>query len=1339
MPDSDAPFLHSTDGRRPLSLKELKAFIVSDQVEILGLAREDRLCTAIPNGPEAAVCFFAFALRCTFAPLNIGLSRDEFEFEFADLPAKALVVQAKEGLSEEDQKNTGNAVSVARKCKVEKLLELTPSKEVAGLFQLAKHAAGKPLKGDALGNPLSSVKREQLALVLHTSGTTKKPKIVPLTHANIACGAKCIASTARALEHICLNTMPLFHIHGLIVNILASAVAGSQVVCLPGVFQVQNFHGALVAQPEPNWYSAVPTMHLQILQFAEEVAKEKGKPPENKLELVRNCSAALVPTVAVAMEEVLKAADSEVATPLPASRFGSDQATMHIGPNTAWLNFLTSGVSCAHAMATVEGTRRFVERLVRQQRLAPALATRRLGPLHCTALGFGAYRFPGEAKDQVPREILQRALSSVNVIDTSSHYVSGESEREIGKFFSAVDAREEYILCTKVGHVPRGTSPKGAVPIYQRVMESSAQDDLHCIEGSFVESEVRSCLERLKMKQIDFVMLHNPEYLLSARMQEKVPIADAWDEMYGALFEAFKTLERLCDEGIISCGYGVSSNFLSCLFSVTGLPNLYESLVLDRVLDAAQAAAQAENCQSCRFQVAQLPLNAWENGAVLGREAQAEGDCFMATRLGISLLTNRPINALPIPGVSSGDWGRNDKHLQLREAKPMGTTESLLKRVLTEALGEEAPLQQLALRLALSAPGSACTLNGAHRWNYLDDLEEVLTKEPFQVSQVQKAMTAARSMATELGTLAWPAACSFLAEACSLRLGNILLFSSCLRATSAADRWVQAAQLLARVDGLQLRGDGILFNAALQGPWEAALGHLRRLEGANMAQVTSYNTGISLCRGHWCHQRALLKTTQTRSIQADVITYNGLATAEGLPWRKALRGLEDSALQHLKATVVSLNSVLSAMSLASWSLPLQIFRTLKRLNSLKPDVISYTALVSHMAGMADGVARWWMSVRLLQELRQQGLSPNRVSLNSLMATLPWLVALTSVLAIDGPGAANPAADVVSCNTAMDACAKAAQWGRAFELKEQMGLNALKTDVITSSALLTACEGAAVWPTGVRWLSASVVTFCGALSLLARRSVELWRGALQIFSAHKAELLRPNCYAYSAMATGLRMDTILRSSLVNVYQEGHHWKGALDMLEATAPNLVAYCAVMGATSSASRTPRPPHAWRRAVQLYAALQWARVGALSACSTVCGALEAERSARSTSSAELWVELQRRALSVSVMPTYAMTESMPICSNPRYGKRKLRSVGMKAGPDMQIMNGHPDNSFMKVGEEGEVVVKHGPVTSGYEFRDHMDANPNIEAFGDGWLRTGDKGWVDSDGGSDCACAAAG
>jgi len=306
MPDSDAPFLHATDGRKPLSLKALKAFCISDEVEVLGLERTDRLCTAIPNGPEAAVCFFAFALRCTFAPLNIGLSRDEYEFEFLDLPAKALVVQDKGTLSEEDQTHTGNAVGVARKAKVEKMLELFPSKDIAGLFTLKKHTAGRPLKGAPLGNPLTSVKRDDLALVLHTSGTTKKPKIVPLTHANIACGAMCIASTVEMKgEDICNNTMPLFHIHGLIVNVLASAVAGAQIVCVPGVFAVQRFYSALQSSPEPTWYSAVPTMHLQVLQYAQEVGPEKAK---NKLELIRNCSAALVPSVAEDMEKTLEVA-----------------------------------------------------------------------------------------------------------------------------------------------------------------------------------------------------------------------------------------------------------------------------------------------------------------------------------------------------------------------------------------------------------------------------------------------------------------------------------------------------------------------------------------------------------------------------------------------------------------------------------------------------------------------------------------------------------------------------------------------------------------------------------------------------------------------------------------------------------------------------------------------------------------------------------------------------------------------------------------------------------------------------------------------------------------------
>merc|ERR1719498_1553512 len=178
-------------------------------------------------------------------------------------------------MKEDDANQIDNAISVARKVKVEKLLQLNPSEEIAGLFELQKHAAGRPLKGDPLGNCLESLKRSDLALVLHTSGTTKKPKIVPLTHENIACGAQCIASTVQMKpEDVCINTMPLFHIHGQIVNLMASLVAGSQVLGVAGTFNAGTFHKGLQTQPLPTWYSAVPTMHLQIYQLAEEMVRK---------------------------------------------------------------------------------------------------------------------------------------------------------------------------------------------------------------------------------------------------------------------------------------------------------------------------------------------------------------------------------------------------------------------------------------------------------------------------------------------------------------------------------------------------------------------------------------------------------------------------------------------------------------------------------------------------------------------------------------------------------------------------------------------------------------------------------------------------------------------------------------------------------------------------------------------------------------------------------------------------------------------------------------------------------------------------------------------------------
>jgi len=424
-------------------------------------------------------------------------------------------------------------------------------------------------------------------------------------------------------------------------------------------------------------------------------------------------------------------------------------------------------------MATAAGTAKLLKRAAEKGLLHPA-NVRALGPaaagsqLSVSAVGFGGYRVGGG--DQEPNHLaaIRAALrSGVNLVDTSSHYSAGSgighgaSEKLIGRAIAeAVEAgdvdRDGVVVCTKVGHVAQGdATPEGAVDISG---PGSGLEVFHSINPTFVQEEVRASKERLGMAP-DFVFLHNPEYFLSAQLRQRAPIADAWDAMYSQLVQAFDALEDLCDEGVIAGGYGVSANFLSCIFSTTGVSNVYEALVLDRVLDVADQVAKKRGRQEGhRLKLVQLPLNAFENGAVLGRgevvPEAAEGDCHVASRLGVSVIANRPLNALPLPGVSTGDWGRNGAtHLQLKDKKPMGAVESLMRRVLSEAVEAESavPLQQLALRLSLSSPGVSSCLLGMRTEAYVEDAAAVLKEAPFSEAQVTKAMTSVRNAAQELG------------------------------------------------------------------------------------------------------------------------------------------------------------------------------------------------------------------------------------------------------------------------------------------------------------------------------------------------------------------------------------------------------------------------------------------------------------------------------------------------------------------------------------------------------------------------------------------------------------
>jgi acyl-CoA synthetase (AMP-forming)/AMP-acid ligase II len=128
-----------------------------------------------------------------------------------------------------------------------------------------------------------------VALILHTSGTTSRPKIVPLLQSNLAASARNIGTSLNlTAQDRCLNVMPLFHIHGLIAAVSASLAAGGSVWCAPG-FDALKFFGWMT-EARPSWYTAVPTMHQAILARAGRNAETIAAVP---LRFLRSSSASL--------------------------------------------------------------------------------------------------------------------------------------------------------------------------------------------------------------------------------------------------------------------------------------------------------------------------------------------------------------------------------------------------------------------------------------------------------------------------------------------------------------------------------------------------------------------------------------------------------------------------------------------------------------------------------------------------------------------------------------------------------------------------------------------------------------------------------------------------------------------------------------------------------------------------------------------------------------------------------------------------------------------------------------------------------------------------------------
>ena len=315
-------------GREPLTYEALYAQVLQTVASMrrLGLSSKDRVALVLENGPEAAVAFCGVAAGLGAAPLNPNYQAEEFDFFLGDLQPQAVVLPLRVPSAARD-------VAAARGILV---IDLEPlPAEAAGAIRLH----GPQSKVSAIeGNPSA----DDVALLLHTSGTTSRPKLVPLTHTNLTISAANVAAAlALSPTDRCLNVMPLFHIHGLVAALLASLTAGSSVVCTPG-FYAPLFFDWLAAHA-PTWYTAVPTMHHSIL------ARARANPAgleRGRLRLVRSSSASLPHGVMADLEHLFgvpvieaygmtEAAHQIASNPLPPGVRKAGSVGIPAGPQVA--------------------------------------------------------------------------------------------------------------------------------------------------------------------------------------------------------------------------------------------------------------------------------------------------------------------------------------------------------------------------------------------------------------------------------------------------------------------------------------------------------------------------------------------------------------------------------------------------------------------------------------------------------------------------------------------------------------------------------------------------------------------------------------------------------------------------------------------------------------------------------------------------------------------------------------------------------------------------------------------------------------------------------------------
>eukprot|EP00931_Biecheleriopsis_adriatica_P056802 TRINITY_DN33685_c0_g1_i1.p1 TRINITY_DN33685_c0_g1~~TRINITY_DN33685_c0_g1_i1.p1 ORF type:complete len:1438 (+),score=217.99 TRINITY_DN33685_c0_g1_i1:39-4352(+) len=294
----NSPAIRDLFGSKPATYGDLAKFCKgAGDLSQYGVGPGDRVAYLVDEGPISAVLFLTLASQCTAAPLQASISSEELLSTLHQLKVR-LTITMKD--YEDKVSSSIKKIDADMSCCELGYALVQQNPSFAGSFTFEKPPCAAQRTPPTMRSHCGV---DEIALVLRTSGTTSKPKVVPLRLGALTGNGGAIAKSLQLTsEDVCINAMPLFHIGGLSASILATLATGGSVICMSGFRPEEFLENVLHGASRPTWYSAVPTIHMAVLPHLQRL-REAGDPVAHKLRFIRSGAAALSADAAVSLRE----------------------------------------------------------------------------------------------------------------------------------------------------------------------------------------------------------------------------------------------------------------------------------------------------------------------------------------------------------------------------------------------------------------------------------------------------------------------------------------------------------------------------------------------------------------------------------------------------------------------------------------------------------------------------------------------------------------------------------------------------------------------------------------------------------------------------------------------------------------------------------------------------------------------------------------------------------------------------------------------------------------------------------------------------------------------------